>query len=574
MAESIAVRCLAPLILGTAIAGCAEFARVNEAYKPPERPGHVTGAPARATFQVDADRGNPRVLFFLALSGGGSRAAVLSGSTMLVLEKLDLLREVDVISSVSGGSLPGAYYAASRDRALPLKGTLTPLAAPAPLAPVSPKLGRDGERLTCAGELSGAEQAALERRLGGAALARPVVELCAQAELRRLRRWDEKTVDELMARNYLVRWIGNWFWPHNIARYWFTAFDRSDIMAKTLEDNLYDTPLLGDPYTFRDLNPYRPYLILNSTNATQRDPVRPARGARAESPAFGSVFTFTRDDFDRYLHSDIRSYPLANAVVASSAFPLVFQNVTLQDFRPPPQDIDCTKQDADGFLDPDCHGVFLHVFDGGNSDNLGLRSVKRIILQKVLEGSLDPDKTKVVVLLVDAFTTPPGARRTDYDPRGLGSFFVDFNVVDSIDALLQRNRDVIVGEFRTAKLRWSDGDCLADTRNLPPELCAGLDARYGSNGEVNMQRSLVFYHFGFADVRDKALRHRLNQISTSFTIDDRDAANIRAAVGEVINGENECLTEIHRLVVAQTGSVAAAQDECRKADKHPDKQRN
>jgi hypothetical protein len=31
-----------------------------------------------------------------------------------------LLRVVDVISSVSGGSLPGSYYAASRDRALPL----------------------------------------------------------------------------------------------------------------------------------------------------------------------------------------------------------------------------------------------------------------------------------------------------------------------------------------------------------------------------------------------------------------------------------------------------------------------
>jgi hypothetical protein len=86
MAESIAVRCLAPLILGTAIAGCAEFARVNEAYKPQERHGRVTGAPARSTFQVDADRGNSRVLFFLAQSGGGSRAAVLSGSTMLALE--------------------------------------------------------------------------------------------------------------------------------------------------------------------------------------------------------------------------------------------------------------------------------------------------------------------------------------------------------------------------------------------------------------------------------------------------------------------------------------------------------
>jgi predicted acylesterase/phospholipase RssA len=46
----------------------------------------------------------------LALSGGGSRSANFSAACMFQLQRVGLLQHVDYISSVSGGSLTGAYY--------------------------------------------------------------------------------------------------------------------------------------------------------------------------------------------------------------------------------------------------------------------------------------------------------------------------------------------------------------------------------------------------------------------------------------------------------------------------------
>ena len=46
----------------------------------------------------------------LALSGGGSRSANFSAACMFQLQRLGVLDRVDYISSVSGGSLTGAYY--------------------------------------------------------------------------------------------------------------------------------------------------------------------------------------------------------------------------------------------------------------------------------------------------------------------------------------------------------------------------------------------------------------------------------------------------------------------------------
>lgn len=47
----------------------------------------------------------------IALSGGGSRAANFSAAVLEQLDNIGILREVDVISSVSGGGLTAAYYA-------------------------------------------------------------------------------------------------------------------------------------------------------------------------------------------------------------------------------------------------------------------------------------------------------------------------------------------------------------------------------------------------------------------------------------------------------------------------------
>lgn len=50
----------------------------------------------------------------LALSGGGYRAAAYHIGTMRALHKLGILDKVDVISSVSGGSITAAYYALNK----------------------------------------------------------------------------------------------------------------------------------------------------------------------------------------------------------------------------------------------------------------------------------------------------------------------------------------------------------------------------------------------------------------------------------------------------------------------------
>ena len=567
---------LMPACAAALLAGCGALSHTNiplEDLAPTGAPPPVgqrsVGQQVRATFKVDGKRGNPRVLFFLALSGGGSRAAYLSASAMLKLQTLyedvDLLREVDVISSVSGGSLPGAYYGITRDETLHLAGALAPLRAPAAAGRISPKLALDASAgaLRCTGLLTADEQARLRSLPGLAAgAAARVAELCEHSVLTKLRPWNEATVRELMSRNYLLRWLGNWFWPQNILQYWFTAYDRSDIMAKTFEDNLYDALPLNRPLRFRDLNPARPYLIINSTNATEQnfsDPLLP------DPFSFGSVFTFTDDDFQARLRSDIQDYEVARAVMASSAFPLVFHNMTLGNFRP--QFLErCRKPPlAEEKL---CRPFYQHVFDGGNSDNLGLRSIKRTLFELALDGKFDGAVDKVVVLLVDAFTRPVGALRTHSDPRGLFSLIVDFNVVDAIDSLLQANRAKVVGEFRSAELRWREGDCERQSQNLPPAMCQELERNFGAAGRLDLRQKLMFYHFGFDDVQDMALKEELDQISTSFQLGGKDAANLDRAVNLVLTPENPCMRQIRAIVLGQAVDAGDARS-CEVFDKLP-----
>ena len=52
----------------------------------------------------------------LALSGGGYRAAAFHLGTLKSLHRLGILPNVDVISSVSGGSIIAAYYLLNKDK--------------------------------------------------------------------------------------------------------------------------------------------------------------------------------------------------------------------------------------------------------------------------------------------------------------------------------------------------------------------------------------------------------------------------------------------------------------------------
>ncbi len=493
----------------------------------------------RATFAVDGRRGNGKVLMFLALSGGGSRAAYLSAATLHALEDIGLLAEVDVISAVSGGSLAAAYYAASRDEELKDAALAARLLEQKEGLPAQLEVRADGT-MRCAPALEPAQIEALRTIVGSERdehdLKR-LTELCRAGEFPR---WERSATLETMKKNYVFHLLGDLFKPTNFLRYWFTSFDRSDIMVGTLADTALHRNARGDGLSselhMQDLNPLRPYLLIHATNATRQ--AQPD-GSNDTYP-FGSIFTFTREDFGERLGSEIGSFSLPRAVMSSSAFPLAFATMSLEDFRkqkPGAPNGDAAAENRERH--------YLHLIDGGNADNLGLRSVKRTLLEMHALGHLD-GYDRIVVLLVDAFTTPAGTSGNRPDPRSLLDLLLDTNVSDAVDALLQANRDRMLDDFDKATLHFERDCTLAknSVRHLPPRLCNTLESvgapwPDAERRILDLRDKLVFFHFGFADVigtppedGSLALKRQLDLIPTSFSIDDADWERVPTFTGD------------------------------------------
>jgi NTE family protein len=257
-------------------------------------------------------------------------------------------------------------------------------------------------------------------------------------------------------------------------------------MAQTFADNMFDVRVIGFDLKFKDVNPERPYIVLNATNGT--------------SEKFSKVFTFTREDFSE-IDSDINEYEISRAVMATASFPAVFNFMTLHNFK------ESTEQDR-----------YVHVFDGGNSDNLGLKSVMRII-------DINKDKyRKIVVILIDAFTQSKGVSSKDYDARKFFDYAVDLNFLDSLDTLLSNNRT-----------------------NLIEALKNKLDQE--------MTRESVFYHIQFNNVMDYNIRSSLNDIRTDFKINEDGIKAVDEAVKTLIVKDNDCLKAIKDILVKPAAGI-------------------
>ena len=315
------------------------------------------GPPARPDERCreDVARRDPNFIG-LALSGGGSRAAVFAAAVMFELQKRGLLQQVDVVSSASGGSVTAALYAASCDDAQDCP------------APVNPDLRRTI--------------------------------------------WTESVVYPLLEQNFIDRWRINCWRPENIIRY-ATYFDRTDVMAETFAETLFGgTRDSEKSFLFRDLNPRRPYLILNATNNTDR-------------VAVPEIFSFTEKDFET-LRSRLDLYPLAYGVTGSAAFPGAFHYVTLRNYG---------NADAQ----------FVHLMDGGFQDNLGIESLWRILLR---DSGTRYRNVPVLLILADARPETKAKSAADPDPRHFLDYFVDFsNIQDTYSLLMVENQRLRAREF-------------------------------------------------------------------------------------------------------------------------------
>jgi predicted acylesterase/phospholipase RssA len=341
----------------------------------------------------------------LAISGGGSRAANFGAAVMLELRQRGLLEQVDVISGVSGGTLPAVYYGL--------------------------------------GDKAGA--------------------------------FTEPAVREALGYDFQSSWIRRWFLPQNIFRYWLSDFTRSDIMVQVFNNNLYHDA------TFADLQP-RPKILINST--VHNDHTR---------------FTFTDEHFAA-IHSVLAPYRVANAVNASSAFPGAFQDVTLQWYMEPTQ--------------------YLHLYDGGPIDNLGVQAITQYMNLNVLGITLDRLFPKgCVIFVIDA---TPSSDHTELDSkqssRSAIDYFVDTNALDVTDAMLIESRRSLL-ERMGIPVEKQDRETRGRLLVNDLRQC-GCEVRH-----ISLRHLL---YAGESDA-DEELAERVTQIKTKFWISEEEQNDLYQA---------------------------------------------
>ena len=266
-------------------------------------------------------------------------------------------------------------------------------------------------------------------------------------------------------------------------RRWFTPEGRSDAAS-----TLYDGTIFKGA-TFADLQRRNgPLIVINASDLEG-----------------GIRFAFLQEFFD-LLCSDLRSYPLADAVAASSAVPVLFEPVVLQNnsgcaaphLPQPAEDSPQLQQVVKGlrgYADKQ-QRHYVHLADGGLTDNLGLRAFQETI---DLAGGLRPFLRKigrepnghVVVVSVDA---------SGKAAEGLGLERRAPSILRAVDIMsdvqLHRYNAATLEQMQDSLQRWAK-DVSTPERKVQPRLVT----------------------VALRDVVDESERQRLSRISTNFDLE-------------------------------------------------------
>jgi NTE family protein len=399
------------------------------------------GAPGYRFGDVVRPGQSDDLLVILAISGGGTRAAALGYGVLEELRRTEvtvngvkrsLIDEVDVISAVSGGTFPAAYYA--------LRGEKT---------------------------FEEFEAKVLSRKF--------------ETEL---------------ARRIILN-PGNWF------RLPSRTFGKSDLFAEIYDETVFEEA------TFADLQRANgPLVIINGTDITS-----------------GARFSFTQDQFDA-ICGDLSKVTLARAIATSTALPPLLTPISFENRggtcgRRVPAWQTAAEAAAAAAETPgralfraralqsyeDPARPYVHVFDGGLSENLGLAEVVRAL--EILK--VAPDETglaalrrarKVVVIAVnalrfpvvdwDTFDAPPG---TDIVTDQMWSIPVDRITLDGVEQVREK---------------------LADWQSAAP------------------QRRAYFAPVTFDNLKDPAERLYFKQVKTSLQLPKEQIDKVREVAGRLL----------------------------------------
>jgi NTE family protein len=449
---------LVATIVLTILAGCTAASLKNQSLD------HFSRDYGYRFQNVNPDKNNSDSLFvILTFSGGGSRAAAFSYG---VLEKLRdteivwegkrrvLLDEVDVISSVSGGSLTSAYY------------------------------GLFGKGIF------------------------------------------EDFPERVLYKNIEGHMIRSLFSLKNQIKLVSPRYGRTDLLAEKFDQKIFEEK------TFADLlaRNQRPFILINSTDM---------------SP--GRRFEFTQDQFD-LLYSDLGSYPVGHAVAASAAFPGLLTPLTLHNYKKGPdyqmpdwvqrqlangdpgsREYQLAKEQS-SYVEPG--RPYIHLIDGGVSDNLGLLPVLRALrwtaTDETFSSSLEDGTIQnMVIITVNAAHKSETAVDTKKKVPGLTKTL-------SVVAVGPLNEFTVL-QMEYLKLYIEKE---SEIRRILEEIENAFPEDVIEVGSPRSRKLEVDYHFvevSFDWVEDEKERAYLNEIPTNFNLQREEVDRLRKAAGEILD---------------------------------------
>jgi len=334
-----------------------------------------------------------------------------------------------------------------------------------------------------------------------------------------------------LKRNVQGEIIARTFSPANWGSLASPTWGRSELASQ-----LYDE-ILFNGATFGDLDRGKGPMIL----------------ASATDISTGSRFVFNQAVFD-VLCSDLNAVPLSRAAAASSAVPVVLSSITINNYggtckskfpewvklftdsdnppRPAARAIRSLKA-IEAFGDS-VHRPFLHLVDGGVSDNVGMRGVLDAleILEALQEAGIPTrldSARRIIVFVVNSLSSPPINWDESEAPPGTVDILLKATGTP-IDAFSYEAIELL----KDTAARWRTlrriRDSAAMKTNKDPAIAEALRVPDAEIYAINVS---------FPELKDKVELDYLNQQPTSFVLPPEAVDRLRAAAGTIIMASPE-----------------------------------
>jgi NTE family protein len=315
--------------------------------------------------------------------------------------------------------------------------------------------------------------------------------------------------------------------PGNWGALWSPSFGRSELAAQFYDEILFHGA------TFAEL---------------EKKP-GPMAAVTATDISTGSRLGFTQNDFD-IICSNLDTVPLSRAAAASSAVPFALSPVTINNYggacgfrepawvraidnpenraRPAGRALQTLKE-MRAFEDG-ANRPYLHLVDGGISDNLGVRAILEVFEQLELSAgyqrALRIDKVRrIAVFVVNSLSDP----ETDWDEHERPPNDVQI-LVKATGVPIDRYSYEAVELLKDTAARWQTVRALR---------AAGVFANAGNpelaKAAANVPTLDIFsIDVSFDAINDETERRYLKDQPTSFVLPPEAVDRLRAAAGEAI----------------------------------------